>query len=240
MSTSRTTAQLADLDPFLEAAARLFRKRGFEATTVRQIARAAGALPGSLHYRYPSKAGLLLALMERGMAADLAALRAAIAGVADPVERLHLAVRARVRFLVSRDSAGVVLFDWRSLRGAARAAMIRLRDDYEAFWEGLLQAAARSGRLRPGLDLKLLRFLIFGAVNWIALWYSPDKERTPEEIADAFWGFIAFGVLDEGRPVEVSHVPTRFPGPGRPAADPGETRRPGPAHRRRPLRHRPR
>jgi TetR/AcrR family transcriptional regulator, cholesterol catabolism regulator len=186
-------------DPFLDAAGRLFRKKGFDATTVREIARAAGRLPGSLHYRYPSKAGLLLALMERGMGADLATLRAAIEGLDDPVERLHAALRARVRFLVSRDSAGVVLFDWRSLRGPARAAMIRLRDDYEAFWERLLQAAADSGRLRPGLDLKMLRFLIFGAVNWIALWFSPDKERTPEEVADAFWGFIAFGVLDEGR-----------------------------------------
>jgi TetR/AcrR family transcriptional regulator, cholesterol catabolism regulator len=185
-------------DPFLDAAARLFRKKGFEATTVREIARAAGVLPGSLHYRYPSKAGLLLALMERGMAADLKVLREAIAGVDDPVEKLHLALRARVRFLVMRDSAGVVLFDWRSLRGPARAAMIRLRDEYEAFWEGLVGEAARSGRLRAGLDLKMLRFMIFGAVNWIALWYSPDKERTPEEIADAFWGFIAFGVLDEG------------------------------------------
>ncbi|HEX6738501.1 MAG TPA: TetR/AcrR family transcriptional regulator [Vicinamibacteria bacterium] len=199
MTKGRLEPQLED--PFLDAAARLFRKKGFEATTVREIARAAKVLPGSLHYRYPSKAGLLLALMERGMKADLDTLRAAIDGVDDPAERVRLALRARVRFLVSRDSAGVVLFDWRSLRGPARAAMIRLRDEYEAFWEELLRAAARSGRLRPGLDLKLLRFLIFGAVNWIALWYSPDKERTPEEIADAFWGFIAFGVLHEG------HVP---------------------------------
>jgi AcrR family transcriptional regulator len=196
MSKGRPEPQLED--PLLDAAARLFRKKGFEATTVREIARAAGVLPGSLHYRYPSKAGLLLALMDRGMKADLATLRAAIAGLDDPIERLHRALQARVRFLVSRDSAGVVLFDWRSLRGAARAGMIRLRDEYEAFWEGLLRSAARSGRLRPGLDLKMLRFMIFGAVNWVALWYSPDKERSPEEIADAFWGFIAFGVVDEG------------------------------------------
>src|SRR4051794_20842097 len=53
-------------DP-LDAAARLFRKQGFAATTVRQIAKQAGMLPGSLHYRFPSKEALLLALMERAI-----------------------------------------------------------------------------------------------------------------------------------------------------------------------------
>jgi AcrR family transcriptional regulator len=189
---------------FLEAAARLFKQQGFEATTVRQIAKAAGMLPGSLHYRYPTKDSLLLALMRRGVEADMACMRAAIAESRDPVERLHLALRARVRFLLSRDSASVVLFDWRSLKGHAREEMIRLRDAYEAFWIGLLNEAAGAGRLRPDLDLKLLRLLVFGAVNWVALWYSPRGERSPDEIADAFWGFIAYGVFDDAhRPADM-------------------------------------
>jgi hypothetical protein len=120
------------------------------------------------------------------------------------MERLRLALRARVRFLLSRDSASVILFDWRSLKGAAREEMIRQRDTYEAFWIGLINEAAGAGRLRPGLDLKLLRLLVFGAVNWVALWYSPRGQRSPEEIADAFWGFIAFGVFDDAhRPADV-------------------------------------
>jgi TetR/AcrR family transcriptional regulator, cholesterol catabolism regulator len=189
---------------FLEVAARLFKQRGFEATTVREIARAAGMLPGSLHYRYPTKDSLLLALMRRGVEADMACMRAAIADSRDPVERLHLALRARVRFLLSKDSASVVLFDWRSLKGHAREEMIRLRDAYEAFWIGLINEAAGAGRLRPGLDLKLLRLLVFGAVNWVALWYSPRGERSPDEIADAFWAFIAYGVFDDAhRPADV-------------------------------------
>ena len=187
-------------DRFLAAAAALFIEKGFDATTVREIAKAAGMLPGSLHYRYPTKSGLLLALMRRGMEADLACIRAAVDSSNDPVERVRLALRARVRYLVSKDVARVVLFDWRSLRGEALEEMIRLRDGYEAFWKNLLKEAADTGRLRPDLDLRLLRFLIFGTVNWVALWYSPKRGgRTPEEIADAFFEFIAYGVLDEGQ-----------------------------------------
>jgi len=184
-------------DRFLDAAARLFREHGFEATTVRQIARAAGMLPGSLHYRYPNKADLLLALMRRGEEADLENLRTAIAGVRDPVERLQVALRARLRFLLSRDAPQVVLYEWRSLKGEAREEMILLRDRYESFWTGLLYEAAGSGRLRPDIDLRMLRFLVLGALNGVTLWYSPQGARTPDEIADAFFGFVAYGVIDD-------------------------------------------
>jgi TetR/AcrR family transcriptional regulator, cholesterol catabolism regulator len=186
-------------DTLLDAAAKLFRQKGFEATTVREIARAAGMLPGSLHYRYPTKSGLLLSLMKRAVARDLACVRAAIAGPRDPLEKIRLALRARLRLLLSKgDTVYVLLYDWRSLTGGERDEMIRLRDEYEAFWKALLDEAARTGRLRADLDLKMLRMFVFGAVNWVAQWYSPGGPRTPEQIADEFWEFMAFGALDDG------------------------------------------
>lgn len=198
--TKKKTAPAGEVDDrFLDAAARLFREKGFEATTVRAIAKAAGVLPGSLHYRYPTKAGLLLALMKRGVEADLASVRAAMGSSRDPAERLRLAFRARLRFLVSRDAAQVVIYDWRSLKGRAREEMVRLRDRYEAFWTGLIHEAAGAGWLRPDIDLRLLRFLVLGALNGVALWYSPRGARGTDEIADAFFGLIAYGVLDESR-----------------------------------------
>jgi AcrR family transcriptional regulator len=161
-------------------------------------------LPGSLHYRYPTKDGLLLALMKRGEEADMVGIRAAIRDTRDPVERLRLALRARLRFLLSRPASQVVLFEWRALTGPAREEMIRLRDRYEAFWSGLLYEAAGTGRLHPEIDLRLLRFLLFGAINGVALWYHPEGPRTPDEISDAFWGFIAYGVVDEAhRPRDI-------------------------------------
>jgi AcrR family transcriptional regulator len=200
---SRAAAPPAE-DRFLDAAARLFRKKGFAATTVREIAKEARMLPGSLHYRYPTKDSLLLALMKRGEDADLVGIRAAIRDVRDPVERLRLALRARLRYLLSRPASQVVLFEWRSLKGAAREEMIKLRDRYEAFWSGLLYEAAGTGRLHPGIDLRLLRFLLFGAINGVALWYHVDGARTPDEISDAFWGFVAYGVVDEAhRPDDI-------------------------------------
>src|SRR5262245_26224774 len=137
-------------EPALQAAGQLFRQKGFAATTVREIAAAAGMLPGSLHYRYASKEEMLLALMERGIARATSTVRLALAEVVDPIERLRAALRAHVRLLVHEDAAiYVLLYEWRTLSGREREHMIRLRDRYDALWDGVLYEAAGSGRLRP-------------------------------------------------------------------------------------------
>jgi TetR/AcrR family transcriptional regulator, cholesterol catabolism regulator len=124
--------------------------------------------------------------------------------VRDPLQRLQHALRARLTFLLSRDAAQVLLYDWRALKGRARQEMIELRDRYEAFWTGLLHDAAATGRLRADIDLRMLRFLVLGALNGVPLWYSDRGARTPDEIADAFFALIAYGVLDEAqRPSDV-------------------------------------
>ncbi len=84
----------------LGVAGRLFRERGFAATTVREIAAAAGLLPGSLHYRFATKEELLLALMERGMRRTIAQVRAAMARERDPLERIRGAMRPQLKLLI--------------------------------------------------------------------------------------------------------------------------------------------
>lgn len=209
-TTSRAAVRAFDESRLLDAAARLFRQKGFAATGLREIAGDAGVLPGSVYYRFPTKEALLVALMERAVERAIAAVRSAASETSDPTERVRLGLRAHLRLLLSRDdSVHVLLYEWRSLTGPARDDMVRLRDRYEAFWDGMLYEAEGAGRLRMGADLKLVRLFGFGAVNWVATWYSPDGERTPEEIADAFWTYLAFGLLaDDKRSLEGRGVAT--------------------------------
>jgi len=157
-------------------------------------------LPGSLHYRYPTKEALLLDLMERALTRVLALGRAAAESARDPAERIRLALRAHIEALLSGDDDFyVLLYDWRSLEGNAVEGMLRLRARYEAFWDQMLQDAARAGWVRPGIDLELVRQFGFGAMNWVAQWRHENDPRTPAEIADAFWSYLAFGLLAEDR-----------------------------------------
>jgi AcrR family transcriptional regulator len=189
-----------DEEVVLDAAAHVFRKRGYGGATVREVAQAAGMLPGSLHYRYPSKEALLLDLMERALNRVLGSGRAAVEAARDPVERLRLALRAHLEALLSGDDDFyVLLYDWRSLQGPAMHAMLRLRSRYEQFWDDLLQDAIRAGWARPGIDAELLRQVGFGALNWVAQWRQENDPRSAEEIADAFWSYLAFGLLAEDK-----------------------------------------
>jgi AcrR family transcriptional regulator len=182
-------------EPVFRAAGQLFRQKGFEAATVREIAAAAGMLPGSLHYRYASKEELLLALMERGITSAVAAVRLAIAGVGDPLERMRAALRAHLHLLVRDDEAiYVLLYEGRSLSGPAREHMVRLRDRYDALWDGLLHAAAGTGRIRPEVDLRLVRLFLLGGVNWAAQWFSPGGTYSADEVADAFADMVLRGL----------------------------------------------
>jgi len=185
-------------DAILGAAAALFREQGFAATGLREIAAKAGMLLGSVQYRFPTKESLLVALMERAIERVMGAVRAAVEAAEDPLERLRLGLTAHLETLLSGDDAVyVLLYDWRVLRGAPRDKLILLRDRYEAFWDGILYGAAGSGRLRPGVNLKLLRLFGFGAVNWVATWYRPDGPHSVTEIADAFFATMVYGVLSD-------------------------------------------
>lgn len=183
-------------EPVFRAAGQLFRQKGFDAATVREIAAAAGMLPGSLHYRYASKEELLLALMERGITSAVAVVRLAIADVRDPLDRVRAALRAHLHLLVRDDEAiYVLLYEGRSLSGPAREHMVRLRDRYDALWDGLLHAAAGTGRIRPEVDLRLVRLFLLGGVNWAAQWFSPTGAYSADVVADAFADMVLRGLL---------------------------------------------
>jgi AcrR family transcriptional regulator len=200
MTKSQPIVVDAPGDPVLEAAGRLFREKGFAATTVREIAAAAGILPGSLHYRFASKEDLLLALMDRGIERAVSTVRVAIADVRDPLDRIRAALRAHLRLLVREDdSTYVLLYEGRSLSGAARDHMVRLRDRYDALWDGLLHEAAGTGRLRPDVDLRLVRFFLLGGVNWTAQWFSTRGPHSVEQVADAYADMLFHGLLHHSK-----------------------------------------
>lgn len=194
--TKAAQRERASDDRVLLAAARQFREHGYAATTVRDIARAAGILPGSLHYRYPTKEDILSALMERAIDRLIEGVLAAAAQSADPLERLRLAMIEHVRILLSKeDSVYVLLYDWRSLSPSAERAIARQRRRYEEFADELLAQAAAHADVKPGVDLYLLRQFAFGASNWVAQWFDPRGPYTPEAIADAFFRYLTQGTL---------------------------------------------
>jgi hypothetical protein len=81
------------------------------------------------------------------------------------------------------DFIPVLLYDWRSLPEAEQRRIVAWRDQYDAAWQSALQALRRDGQL--GVDPKLARLFILGAVNFTALWYRRGGGLSLAQVADA-------------------------------------------------------
>ena len=173
----------------ITAAARLFRKKGFDATSTRDIAAAVGMHSGSPFYHFKSKGALLHAVMEEGMRSALQrqaqALQSAALPDGDAPALLRLLVRNHFGVLLGpgSDFIPVMLYESRSITARQRAVLTKLQGDYEAVWEPVLQALARAGQLKG--PVKLARLLMFGALNWSVQWFDPRQSATLDDLTDA-------------------------------------------------------
>jgi AcrR family transcriptional regulator len=156
----------------VRAAAQLFREKGFEGTTIRDIAGAVGMQSGSPFYHFANKHELLMAVMEEGLRLGLERSRAVVeARGLTAVERFRQLVRAHYGILheTGSDFIPVMLYDWRSLPVPYRRRIVELKDRYDALWQATLDALHAEGRL--GADARIARLMILGAINFSATWY---------------------------------------------------------------------
>ena len=86
----------ADREKVLAISATLFREKGFERTSLREISKACGMLPGSLHYRYRAKDDILVDMMRLAIERIISGIVDATVSVDDPLEKLRAAMRAHV------------------------------------------------------------------------------------------------------------------------------------------------
>jgi AcrR family transcriptional regulator len=173
----------------LAAAARLFRDKGFDATSTRDIAAAVGMHSGSPFYHFKSKDALLFAVMAAGMHTALArqsqAMQAAALAGDTPAQQLRRLIRTHFDTLhgPGNDFIPVMLYELRALNADQRSALDQLQLDYEAAWNPVLQALHDAGQLCA--PVKLARLLMLGALNWSVKWFDPDKGASLDELTDA-------------------------------------------------------
>lgn len=178
-----TTPRNASRTQLVQAAARLFRDKGYERTTVRDLAAAVGMQSGSLFYHFKNKSEILAEVMNEGVTAVLENTRQAANSTDDPRERLVAMTTAHLETLHSdqQSSLSVMLYEWNSLPTAARANIIAQRNAYEVLWHDALQTAM-DAKLIKG-DLKLLTRLWLGALNWTPQWVRRDGPLSMPDIA---------------------------------------------------------
>jgi AcrR family transcriptional regulator len=167
----------------LRAAAHLFLTRGYEQTTVRDLARAVGILSGSIFHHFESKEAILEAVMLEVSTLNAERMRQAAEGAATPMDSVRALVRCELESVHGETSEAMTVLstEWRSLSPAAQARVLVVRDRYENVWKKAL-VAARS-QLAP-IDEFVLRRLVQGMTAGTARWYRPRGPISIDQLAD--------------------------------------------------------
>ncbi|MDN6320417.1 MAG: TetR/AcrR family transcriptional regulator [Marinobacter sp.] len=159
----------------LREAAGLFRDKGYERTTVRDLAAAVGIQSGSLFHHFRTKEDILKAVMVETIRLNTAVMRAAMNAAGSNREKLKALVRAELESINGQtgEAMAVLVFEWRSLSEASQADVLTLRDIYEALWMTALNALKEDGALTA--DPFIVRRMLAGALSWTVTWYRPER-----------------------------------------------------------------
>ena len=188
-SNSRNEALLA-------ASAELFASQGFKTTSMRDIAKAVGMLPGSIYYHIASKDDLLLAIYGAGVEQITATFEAAVAPLNDPWERLEAGMSALVRAVTEESAYTRVIFKvMPDDVSKYRDELVTFRDEFESRFVALVDDLP----LEPWVDRHLLRLMILGAGNHAQLWYSPGGKYSAEDVGKEFCRYLRENVSRQDR-----------------------------------------
>lgn len=165
-----------------EAAARLFRDKGYRATSMRDLAKAVDLKASSLYNHIKSKEELLKAICFENAKKFLLGM--------DQIEKLTGSAREKVEALIAlhiriatEDITSVTAFndEWRHLSGSALEEFLKLRRSYEKRFEDIIKQGIANGEFVT-IDSSILLFTIFSSVRWVYDWYKPGRKITAEDL----------------------------------------------------------
>ncbi|MBO8142734.1 MAG: TetR/AcrR family transcriptional regulator [Firmicutes bacterium] len=179
----------------LKTALRLFRHKGYHATSMQDIADAVGLKKPSLYHYVKSKQDLLLPAYRHVVSRYTERLEAIASGPGSAQEKLGRAIASHVQVIIEHaDMFAVYLSELRSLPASHRQAVRQASREYRLRLESIIRQGIETGEFRP-VDPHLASLIILGACNWLPQWYVPGGRMSPKEIAGMYLEVLLQGLL---------------------------------------------
>src|SRR5438270_8038292 len=189
----------------LRTAARLFQQRGYDATSMNDVAAALKLSKGGLYHHFQSKDEILFEIMNHAMEITQERVVAPVRGIADPEERLRALIRRHMEVVLSpRDrEITVMLHENHPLPPALRKRINQRKKEYVHFVESLIaevqknapRDAPRAGVARAAVSPRAAAFALLGMINWIYQWYKPEGELQAASLIPQFTDLLFGGIL---------------------------------------------
>jgi len=172
------------LDSLLDIAVAVFNERGYDATSMEELAARLGVTKSAIYHHVSSKVELLRLALDRALDALFAVTEEPGATTGPAIDRLEHVVRGSVRVLAAELPFVTLLLRVRGNSPVEQAALQRRRQ-FDRVVTDLVRAAEEEGDIRPDVDPAISSRLLFGTVNSLTEWYRPDGGLSADDLADA-------------------------------------------------------
>lgn len=172
------------LDSLLHVAVAVFNERGYEATSMEDLAARLGVTKSAIYHHVRGKEELLRLAVDRALDGLFAVTEEPQARTGRAIDRLEHVVRGSVRVLAAELPFVTLLLRVRGNTEAERAALQRRRE-FDRIVTALVAAAEEEGDVRPDVDPAVTSRLLFGTVNSLVEWYRPGRGLSADDLADA-------------------------------------------------------
>ncbi len=182
-------------EDILEAAAQVFRQKGFHGASMNDIAEAVNLQKASLYHHVSSKQEILLELLDQALQLLLERISVISTQNISADEKLRLMICEYLQILADNvDLSAVLLFEHRALDRKQHARHVPSRDKFEALWREVLAEGVES-KLFLCDDIALTARALLGLMNWTITWYHPNGEKAIQQIADDYAHLLLNGLL---------------------------------------------
>ena len=178
----------------INEAAYLFRKKGYAASTLREIAKRCGIEGGSIYFHFGSKQEILLTIMEEVMDELTSQVNEGLASESDPLEKLRTAIAIHIKYHIDKlDKTYATDSDIRSLTNENYNLIVTKRRAYENIFIKILEEGIGKKIFRK-LDAKMTTFSILQMCTGVSYWFKEDEILSIDEITERYFNFICGGV----------------------------------------------
>jgi AcrR family transcriptional regulator len=182
----------------LDAACTLFTRKGYFATSIREIADLMGLQKASLYYYIATKEDLLYQISRAALEHISAGVKGALEQVSRPADRVHALITSHVVSLLYHQNWYAAANDeLHALSPERREEIVALRDEYELFLRKTLEEGQAAGILRADIPAKFLGLVLLGMINHIYPWYQPEIDLTPMELGSLLADLFMTGIASE-------------------------------------------
>jgi len=184
----------------LRTAARLFQERGYDATSMQDIASALNFSKAALYHHFESKEEILQQIMSYGMDIFEERVVEAVKTIPDPEQRLRACIALHIGLVLSGNDREitVVLHENRTLPHESGRAINARKKNYVLFLGDLIsQVQASRGVRQPAVHPQPAAFALLGMINWMYQWYRAEGNLTEADIVRQYTALFFQGAISK-------------------------------------------